>query len=407
MSKRCEKSASKSTGRRNSGNEAFGRKKVIEALRLYNQALQSAPHLSPEFFLALGNRSAALRDLNKLKECAEDIDRVLEAQESSTIPTSTLERLRARRSEVLSQLHVKEEDDRATESAPQLFIGCNPSVPSLSKAVDIRFSKEKGRHLIANRKLAKGSVVIVEDPYAKVLLPHCALSHCHFCCRELPLNHLPCTTCIEEVNFCNEQCRDEALLKFHSIECGNVEKLNNIGLGYLAVRLVLCSDVDQLIEYDLASDRVKSMQRVFGSSPADVYSSSDFRSVASLESHDDDGETASNEEVELTAVKLTRFLRENGYFSSARCWPANISTKEQDVIVVRALVGLVRRLICNAHAVTKVVDSLPYTTDETESQEVLDRNEVYIASGLFPTTSLANHSCIPNLFSRYRFDTFF
>jgi hypothetical protein len=100
------------------------------------------------------------------------------------------------------------------------------------------------------------------------------------------------------------------------------------------------------------------MQRVFGSRTTEIYSSSEFSSVASLESHDDDGVTASSDDLQLTAVKLTRFLRENDYFS-ARQWPASLSDDEGDAIVIRTLIGLVRRLICNAHAVTRVVDSAP------------------------------------------------
>ena len=59
-----------------------------------------------------------------------------------------------------------------------LLNGINEHVPSASSAVRIAYSKEKGRHIIANQDIPADSLVINERPYACLLLPKFAYTYC-------------------------------------------------------------------------------------------------------------------------------------------------------------------------------------------------------------------------------------
>jgi hypothetical protein len=53
------------------------------------------------------------------------------------------------------------------------------------------------------------------------------------------------------IRYCNEQCRDNSLRDYHWLECGNVEKLQNTGIGHLAVRTLLITPSDRLLQFEL------------------------------------------------------------------------------------------------------------------------------------------------------------
>jgi hypothetical protein len=55
-------------------------------------------------------------------------------------------------------------------------------------------------------------------------------------------------------------------------------------------------------------------------------------------------------------------------------------------------------LICNAHAIS--VMEHDWENDEPGESAITKMSECKIASAIYPTASLMNHSCRPNIFSR-------
>lgn len=53
---------------------------------------------------------------------------------------------------------------------PNPAFGENPDFPNASAALDLKFSVDKGRHVVANRDIQRGEVLFVEKPFAFVLL---------------------------------------------------------------------------------------------------------------------------------------------------------------------------------------------------------------------------------------------
>ena len=60
----------------------------------------------------------------------------------------------------------------------------------------------------------------------------------------------------------------------------------------------------------------------------------------------------------------------------------------------------VLQLVCNAHAITAVLPTLNKGDNSTEGGRVEREEQVRIATAIYPTASLMNHSCDPTIISR-------
>ncbi|ESO83273.1 hypothetical protein LOTGIDRAFT_169490 [Lottia gigantea] len=60
----------------------------------------------------------------------------------------------------------------------------------------------------------------------------------------------------------------------------------------------------------------------------------------------------------------------------------------------------IEQLVCNAHAITEV-----QCTDTINDSMILDTSQVRIATAIYPTASLMNHSCDPTIISSFHGDT--
>ncbi|XP_063859177.1 SET and MYND domain-containing protein 4-like [Scylla paramamosain] len=88
--------------------------------------------------------------------------------------------------------------------SPPKLAKCNPTIPSLSRSVDLAFSSTQGRYLVANKDIKPGDVIAVEDAYSKVVHLDSSLhNHCTECLARC-LTPLPCPIC-SKININNYQ----------------------------------------------------------------------------------------------------------------------------------------------------------------------------------------------------------
>lgn len=59
-----------------------------------------------------------------------------------------------------------------------IFHGINQQLPCASTSIHLAYSKEKGRHLLANEDLPSDVLILNERPYACLLLPKFAYTYC-------------------------------------------------------------------------------------------------------------------------------------------------------------------------------------------------------------------------------------
>ena len=68
----------------------------------------------------------------------------------------------------------------------------HPRLESLSEAVVVRFSEERGRYLVAGRTIKRGEVVAVEKPAVVFPITADTEKYCSNCCRTLLTTPLQC-----------------------------------------------------------------------------------------------------------------------------------------------------------------------------------------------------------------------
>lgn len=118
-----------------------------------------------------------------------------------------------------------------------LLNGPNESINFMSAALELRETTTQGRHIISKRFIPRGSTVIVERPYASILLPQHLTSYCYSCISYLSSVPIPCRNC-RVVLFCSERCRD-ASAYWHRLDCCRLMLTSAGGMAQLALRAVM------------------------------------------------------------------------------------------------------------------------------------------------------------------------
>jgi SET and MYND domain-containing protein 4 len=207
------KSGQTSSEYRDKGNEAYSARNDHLALSFYNQAIRYAPSYSRELSLALGNRSAALYNLKYYHLALEDIHRALDSLSFDDEGNTRRQRLEQRleqcirgRSDSSHGSNVDNHEqlrlDLEQLTSQQTF---NSQYSSLTSHADIQCSVDRGRHVVSHHvssTLKPGTIILIEQPYASVLLPSAWSTHCHACFRRLDLVLFPCSQCTRAIYYC-------------------------------------------------------------------------------------------------------------------------------------------------------------------------------------------------------------
>ena len=88
-------------------------------------------------------------------------------------------------------------------------------------ALEVVYTPDRGRYVIANRDIDVGECLIHEKAIVNVGKFQNSLDHCYFCLRDATMNPLPCHKC-SAVVFCSAECRIEAASWY------GLENLSNI-----------------------------------------------------------------------------------------------------------------------------------------------------------------------------------
>lgn len=59
----------------------------------------------------------------------------------------------------------------------------NPNFPFASASIEVKYTPEKGRYVIANKNIKKGETLFVEDAFTFVIINNKCNTFCHNCCK--------------------------------------------------------------------------------------------------------------------------------------------------------------------------------------------------------------------------------
>ncbi|KDR23054.1 SET and MYND domain-containing protein 4-like isoform X2 [Zootermopsis nevadensis] len=279
---------------------------------------------------------------------------------------------------------------------PSCSYGKNHEILCASDCVELKFIPEMGRYIVATRDIRPGDVLVVEKPFASVLLPDCYWTHCYNCLQPSQ-SLLPCYHC-STVMYCSEKCRTSSWDNSHYIDCPMLDILQKLKIGnmsFLALRIVIlvckCQDIQSLITS--LEDEGKCIDRNRGFNNNGTYSSSDYSAIYWLV-----GNTEKREVGDLFRRAVTAACILNCLETMTDLFSVDTSSSPPDITNYKLLVGglLLRHLQnlpCNAHEVSGLVRS----ETRTLKDGVPVWKSVEVGAAAHAVLSLLNHSCDPNV----------
>ncbi|KAM9846507.1 SET and MYND domain-containing protein 4 [Aulostomus maculatus] len=404
---KCSEQASRCRER---GNSSFKLRDYPAAALHYSQGICFATQSSEQLSMCFANRSAALYHLQRYQDCLDDIDKALR----NGYPSHLVHKLEDRRVQCIKHLSAGQKQDPpspASKNHNGSNSGKRPATCGICLRATIEFSPEKGRHLVASERIAAGEVILNERPYSCVLIPATTRGRqdsergvlfgtehrrCHRCLMET-LRLLPCENCSSS-RYCSDGCRRDAWEEHHRWECPLGADLMVMGvMSQLALRVTLKAGLRNIkMARDNTSGRSSSHT---GESPPTLHHGDAYLSVFHLLHHLNHH---SPDVRFLYAVTIATL-----YLKLHRAGPPPWKTSSQSVEGIdeegaitdwsleqwplgSAVLRHMLQLRCNSQAILMLQD-----TGATNSP-VQSSQEVRIATALFPSLSLLNHSCCPN-----------
>ncbi|XP_028451015.1 protein-lysine N-methyltransferase SMYD4 isoform X2 [Perca flavescens] len=422
-----EKNAEQAAKCREWGNSSFKTRDYTAATLHYSQGICFAPLSSEQLSLCYANRSAALYHLQHYQESLDDIDRAIK----NSYPSHLLHKLEDRHTQCLKHLSVgqkakedqpnpasknhKNPDRVKRASVDPLTIGIHPQAA-------VGFSPEKGRHLVAAERIAAGEVILHDRPYSCVLIPGMEElkekgrrqdaeraelfgvehRHCHRCLIET-LCPVPCEGCSYS-RYCSTSCQRDAWEEHHRWECPLGAHLMVMGvMSQLALRVTLKAGLKNIqMAMDPVTDEHTSCLNRESSDSS--YSGDSYSTVFHLQHHLDHHSPGVCFLCAVTIAALYLKLSKAG--SPPASWdltrPLGAKSQSPDEeggiadwnselwLVGSAVLRHMLQLRCNAQAILMLQDT------GAANSPVQSSREICIATAIFPTLSLLNHSCCPN-----------
>ena len=411
-----------------SADSAFFQHLDDKAIQLYGKALKISPR--SEISVLFGNRSAVLFSKGLWEHCLVDIECALKEGFS---PTKQW-RLYKRKGNALMKLKRYSEsllsfktcltllptdlsDERnvveaLTKSACKTDL--NSTVDAIkvdseqnnfhpvngfdkilikgSSSLGIGCDSMQGRYIFAKEDISCGSIIISEKPYAAVLLPPWYKTHCQHCFDKVELL-FPCYECAEVV-FCSPLCYSNAWAVYHRFECKKLTLMEKIGIAHLSLRIVLVSEASDLLKFSCSeyintnSKFMGTSSKVDGFNEQGVYQA-DYESVYFLLTHSKCFPIEDLFQYSVAGLLLYKLLLETDYFNF------HSKLQQRQLGVGSLLLRHIQQLICNAHAVTCL------NAGNCSSANIIEQDQVRIATAIYPTTSLLNHSCEPTILNSF------
>jgi len=263
------------------------------------------------------------------------------------------------------------------KAPPKLSYGANKKYPHLSKALEVKFSKTEGRHIVAKQKILPGDVLMVDTPYIASLFPEHQDTHCHHCFRRLGEDCVPSPIC-DNVKFCRVECLGISYHETHKYEGGLLHIVDSPDIGRmatLAYRIVSKAGYERVTGAELESCEPSYTGLDTLADYAGVFRQADNLSARSIADH---------LKRTVTALLLTRCLQLSGWF------PEHLQSDlvSQEVIQVAAIVAKhIQACSCNAYEINEFL---------RKGHSLIDCQNIELGGAVYPSISLSNHSCAAN-----------
>ncbi|KAI1299197.1 SET and MYND domain-containing protein 4 [Halotydeus destructor] len=332
------------------------------AIKAYNEAIVHCPTESSAMALLVANRSLALFQLNKFRDCLDDIQLAIKHGYPDELSAKLLKRQKAC-SEKL-QTADGHQDELEKRSKPELVKGSIQVVKCESKG--------GGRGVLTTRKVLAGELLLAEKAFTSTVLAEHLHRMCHNCMAIIHNQRpFPCRKCVQ-VRYCGLECEVSSWKDYHSLECGYLDLLETMDSRMFSPKMVL-----KMITRHGGLSVLKSSPTTrdgldFGSG---------YSGFCDLAEHKQDPF-----DYNRIAIFIVAFLSSQ----SSSTWSRNELISYRNIIVQH-----IRRCQVNSmHFHERFINCGETDAEKASGLEYLEERRT--GCGLFLAMAMTNHSCDPN-----------
>ncbi|XP_017066553.1 SET and MYND domain-containing protein 4 [Drosophila eugracilis] len=412
---------------------------MLEACKLYTEAVFKAEDAVDELALAFANRGMALQEYGYYKESYDDCANALECGYPEKLRHKVIMR-QAHCAWKLENIGFLEEHLFCLEKMQlnetfklQLDDLQNKlqNLKNQSKEVlpqggaheqDIQEivtdPEQRGRYMVAKEAITKGKIILSERASCFVPLEQRLI--CQQCAASLMCAPIPCSKCHKRVVYCSRKCR-EAHSAIHRYECAAYRKniLKLLGVSHLALRMVLVYIPHMLPQLQKSTSAQEIWEGILNlakiSESPETVTVPEYLQSLRMVSHLDQASQSELVYHTLSANLLQVYLTEHtDFFEQFRSSSASI--KDWQVITSALILRSAGQLLSNGHVGNALVPFVFEPNDFALLQPDMWQKPRHLKLGQLhnmghlelitainlPYLSLCNHSCDPSI--RTKFD---
>lgn len=407
------------------GNQLFSTDTDLsKSLELYNKSICWAEKgVGDELAISLANRSAVYFEWKEYDLCLENID----LSEKAGCPERLMDKLNKRKADCINAMNEQENeqetdaDEDGSDSRvicidtlclkmkdlrrmkskhfcfdveryqcePAVSLKKNPKIPFIANCLELKTTAQKGRYIVTKEALAPGQIISIEEPFVVALEKEHRFRKCANCFVENCLNLIPCPTCTCTM-FCSEECLTESHKGFHQYECPIAEFIWNhcveIGATFrLAVKALTMFDTVQDFMEFRTKNKMNSATTAF--SYDHTAGLSDAERYVQVENLCTNEKKRSEEDLFTRGCKVAMLY----HFMIKK-------TKFREMLRTDAERDTLMSLLFHYSQVTSInsINCCQYDDVDLEAITEFKSSDIF-ARGVYPLTSLFNHSCAPNI----------
>lgn len=350
---------------------------LLRVLELYNESICYAEQA--ELAVLYASRARVYFELKQYEICLENIS----LAEAHGYPDILLVELNKLKTDSLLLLqnpsNVQKKKGKRTEI--KLNVTPHQRIPFAAGCLELKTDSIRGRYITTNEDINPGSIIVIERPFATVLNSDCIYQRCSNCFAGHLFNLIPCPKCTKAM-FCSDKCMREAFESFHRFECPIIDCLYDVG-GQISLRTFLKAfqsfeSIEKLIEFNQSKDTHNLTAFSFDHTK-ELSPQQHYHQIHSLSTNDD-----IRPELDLFTHTMVTALF---YYQLI------YHTPFKDLINDECTDSIIE-LMFRIELITTINS---FNFDDLSSPQ--DNN--IIGTGMYPLSSLINHSCSPNACPKY------
>lgn len=388
----CRKDDEKADCFRLAGDRKFKNFEYAKAVESYNTSLCYAVPESAKILMALLERASVFITIELFDEALQNIDLgyVIARDENERHLLGIKKNKCLEAMEKLKSI-MQYRKIIPKQLTPKLSFAPRRNIPFAGNCLEIAESDKFGRHVITTKDLSPGDILVLEAPFTSVLDKSMLYKRCNNCNRSNNYNLIPCQRSSKAM-FCSDKCEQTAFNMFYKYECPIMATILEMyciddSTAWASLRLLLLAHkcFPSFEQMRRMFDEAMRQKLHFNSFQYNGSSTSEYiKYILRLSSKDKYQDEYMK--ISETCSAIIELL------TNKTALRHEVKSDEYKDLLHQILISFYYINLANSYTMVS-------TPDWLEKSEQI-RNEK-IGIGLYPFTTLINHSCAPNVKSLF------